>query len=51
MEKERINTTVNPILLKKLKHIAVEENKRVNQVLEEALTVYFEVKEKEKLQK
>jgi hypothetical protein len=39
MEKERIsyNTTLDAVLLKRLKHLSIELNKRQNEILDEAI--------------
>lgn len=48
MEKDRIpyNTTLNKDLLKRLKILSIEENKRQNDLLEEAIEEFLKKHEK-----
>jgi len=44
MDRIRLSTTINEKLLKELKILAVKENKRLNEVLEEAIETYLKTK-------
>lgn len=46
MKREKINTTMDKELLKVLKILAIEEGKRLNDILEEACISYLKTKGK-----
>jgi hypothetical protein len=45
MEKERLNTTIRKDIIKRLKMVAIEKEKRLTNVLEEAIIMYLEKEE------
>jgi hypothetical protein len=47
MERERVNTTMNKELIKVLKILAIEEGRRLNDLLEEACILYLKGKGKD----